>query len=102
VIPKRPGEPWYVAGGASLALLMFIGNMRRRAGWRTLTGMLVLLMMLAGGVLACGNGGGSSGGGGGGGGGTGVAGTTPGTYTVTVTGTSGMITSTGTVTLTVQ
>jgi hypothetical protein len=31
-----------------------------------------------------------------------LAGTTPGTYTVTVTGTSGAITETGTVTLTVQ
>ena len=38
----------------------------------------------------------------GGGGGSGIAGTTAGSYTVTVTGTAGAITSSGTVTLTVQ
>jgi hypothetical protein len=101
VVPRRPGDPWYAAGSLSLAFLLFVGNLRRRSGWRTLTGMLVLLAMLAGGVLACSSGGGSSGGGGGGGG-TGIAGTTPGSYTVTVTATSGTITSTGTVALTVQ
>jgi N-acetylneuraminic acid mutarotase len=102
LIPKRPGNPWYAAGSASLALLLFIGNMRRRSALRTLTGMLSLLVMLCGGLMACGSGGTSSGGGGGGGGGTGIAGTTAGTYTVTITGTSGTITSTGSVTLTVQ
>jgi hypothetical protein len=100
VIPKRPEDPWYAAGSAALAFLLFIGNLRRRSGWRILTGMVVLLLMLAGGVLACGSGGSGSGGGGGGGGG--IAGTTAGTYTVTITGTSGAITGTGTATVTVQ
>jgi hypothetical protein len=100
--PKRPGSEWYAAGSAALAFLLFVGNMRRRTSWRTLTGMLVLLGMVVSGVLACGNGGSGSGGGGGGGGFTGIAGTTPGSYTVTVTGTSGTITATGTVTVTVQ
>jgi len=101
VIPRRPGNPWYAAGSAALAFLLFFGSLRKRSGWRTLTGMLVLLAMLTGGVLACGSGGSNSGGGGGGGG-SGIAGTTAGSYTVTVTGTAGAITSSGTVTLTVQ
>jgi hypothetical protein len=63
--------------------------------------MLVLLFSIADGLLACG-GGGSGAGGGGGGGGGGNAGTTAGTYSITVTGTSGAITETGAVTLTVQ
>jgi hypothetical protein len=61
-------------------------------------GMVAILFALAGGILACG------------GGGKTIAcpaiatapSTTPGTYTVTVTGTSGAITATGPVTLTVQ
>jgi hypothetical protein len=59
-------------------------------------GILVLLFSITGGVSACGGGGGN------GGGGAGNPGTTPGTYTITVTGTSGAITQTGTVSLTVQ
>jgi hypothetical protein len=54
--------------------------------------MLALLVAFAGGVLACG----------GGGSGTIYPGTTPGNYTITVTGTSGMKTATGTISLTVQ
>jgi hypothetical protein len=59
--------------------------------------MLVLLFVLAGGMLACGGSGG-----GGGGGNTGIAGTTAGSYTVTVTGTADNLTETATVNLTVQ
>jgi hypothetical protein len=54
--------------------------------------MLALLVALAGGVLACG----------GSGGGTIYPGTMPGNYTITVTGTSGTATATGTISLTVQ
>jgi hypothetical protein len=59
--------------------------------------MMMLVVGLTGGVLACG---GASGGGGC----TPVTypGTTAGAYTITVTGTSGATTATGTVTLTVQ
>jgi hypothetical protein len=59
-------------------------------------GMLALLVALAGGVLACGGGGGGVGVGGG------NSGTTAGTYTIIVTGISGTITSTNTISLTVQ
>jgi hypothetical protein len=60
-------------------------------------GISLLLVALAGGAMACG----------GGGGGTAcspttIAGTMPGSYTITVTGASGSITSTGIVNLTVQ
>jgi hypothetical protein len=59
--------------------------------------MILLLAAFAGGVTAC-TSGGSSGGGGGG-----TAGTTMGLYTITVTGTSGSTSVTGTpFTLTVQ
>jgi hypothetical protein len=96
--PKRPGIPWHAAGGAALACLLLFGIPARRHAWRTMVGMLMLLVALAASVMACGGGG--NGGGGGGGGGT--AGTTTGIYTVTVTGTSGSLTETGTVSLTVQ
>ena len=98
--PKRPGIPWYAAGGATLACLILFGIPARRRNWLTMLGVLVLLASLASGAIACGGGGGS--GGGGGGGGTGHAGTTAGTYTVTVTATSGNITAQGPITLTVQ
>jgi FtsH-binding integral membrane protein len=98
-LPKRNGVPWYAAGGAALAGVLFFGIPARRRSWRTMLGMLVFLAALTGGVLTSGCGGS---GGGGGGGGTGSPGTTAGTYTVTVTGTSGTTTATGTVTLTVQ
>jgi hypothetical protein len=96
VYPKRPGVPWYAAGGATLACLLLFGIPARRRSWRTMLGLLVLLVFLAGGVLSCG------GGGSGGGGGGGNPGTTAGAYTVTVTGTSGSLTQTTTLTVTVN
>jgi len=96
--PMRPGVPWSATGGAALACLLLFGMPARRRSWRTMLGMLMLLASLTASVVACGGGGN----GGGGVGGGGIAGTTAGTYTVTVTGTSGSITSTGTVTLTVR
>ena len=92
VYPARPGTPWYAASGATLACILLIGIPARRRSWRTILGMLALLVAFAGGVLACG----------GGGSGTIYPGTTPGNYTITVTGTSGTATATGTISLTVQ
>ena len=99
VYPARPGVRWYgasVSGLMAFGLLFGIGGgipMRRRR-WRPRSGTLVLLVTFLGigigGLLACGSRG------------SGNSGTTPGTYIVTVTGTSGTITATGTVTLTVQ
>ena len=88
---------WPSAGGAALACILFLGVPTRRQRWQSILGILVLLFSIAGGVFACGGGGN-----GGGVGGGGNPGTTPGAYTITVTGTSGAITQTGTGSLTVQ
>jgi Bacterial Ig-like domain (group 3)/MBG domain (YGX type)/Abnormal spindle-like microcephaly-assoc'd, ASPM-SPD-2-Hydin/Beta-propeller repeat/NHL repeat len=93
--PRRHGIPWYAAGGATLACLLLFGIPAQRRRWQTVLGMLALFVALSGGLLACG-------GGFKGGGGTSNPGTTAGSYTITVTATSGAITETGTVTLTVQ
>jgi hypothetical protein len=92
---KHPGVFWYAAGGATLSFLLLFGVPSRRRCWRTMLGMLVLLAAISGGVLACG--GGVSGN-------AGItnSGTTAGTYTVTITGTSGTTTETGTLALIVQ
>jgi hypothetical protein len=58
--------------------------------------MILLLFSLVGGAVGCGGGTGGAGGGGG------NLGTSPGSYTVTVTGTSGNITQKATISLTVQ
>jgi hypothetical protein len=91
---RQRGFPWYAGGGAVLACLFLCGIPARRRRLRAMLGMLMLLVALAGGVLACGSGGRTCP--------VVPAGTTPGTYTVTVTGTSGTETATGTFTLTVQ
>jgi hypothetical protein len=88
----------YKGGGAALACLIILGIPARRRNWQSKLGMLLLLVAIVGGVVACGSGGG---------GGvpcptTVTTGTTAGVYTITVTGTSGTLTETGTVSLTVQ
>jgi len=94
--PKRHGVSWHTAGGTALACLLIFGIRARRRNGRTMLGMLIFLVAFIGSLLAC-SGGGASGGGGGG-----NPGTTPGNYSITVTGTSGTITETRSVTLTVQ
>lgn len=90
-------------GGAVFALIVLFGGYKRRRRWQTMLGLLLFALCV--GLVACGGGGaGSSGGGGsGGGGGGGNPGTTPGAYTVKVTGTSGTLSATvATVSVTVQ
>ena len=92
----RHGAPWCAGGGAVLACVLLFGIPARRRKWRAMLGMAALLVTLAGGLGACGSlrtiaCPASS-----------MAGTTPGAYTVTVTGASGAIAATGTVALTVQ
>ncbi|MGA7343560.1 MAG: hypothetical protein WBE72_19050 [Terracidiphilus sp.] len=85
---------WPSAGGAALALMLFFGIPRRRRNWLALLALLALFASI--GATGCGGHSSNVSGGG-------NAGTTPGTYTITVNGTSGNISGTvGTVTLTVQ
>jgi hypothetical protein len=85
---------WYSASTGLLAFALFFGMgiPAPRRNRHTRLGMLVLLVVLIGGLFACGGSSGNT---------VSSSGTTPGTYTVTVTGASGSTTSTGTVTLTV-
>jgi len=115
---RKKTMPWYAEGSAVLACVLLVGIPARRRRVRAILGMLVLVLALATGVISCGGGGGASGGGGAGGGGGASGGggagggggctektdpgTTPGSYTVTVTGTSGPTTVTTALNLTVQ
>jgi hypothetical protein len=92
--PARPAGRRHFLGGTALAcLLFFFVPMRRRS--RTMPGMAALFAILICAVVACGSSVNRT-----------VVqsnpGTTPGAYTLTVTGTSGAITETGTITLNVQ
>ena len=89
---------WPSTGGAVLALVFLFGIPERRRNWLAMLGLLVIFV--SGVAIGCGGGGGGNSGGGGGG--SSNPGTTPGTYTVTVTGTAGSITQTTAVTVTVQ
>ena len=88
-LAARPGVRWYTAGGTTLAFVLIFGIPVGGRSRRPRLGLPVFLAIVAGGLLACGGGGGTS-----------NPGTTPGAYTVTVTGTSGSTTATGGVTLT--
>jgi len=90
--PTKGGVPWYPAGGVALASLVLLGIPARHRKFRALVGLFILLGVFAASVVACG--GGSSH--------HGNPGTTPGAYTVTVTGTSGTLTGTTTITVTVN
>ena len=86
---------WPSASGATFALVLIFVRPRKRKDRVALVGLLLLFVST--GFIGCG--GGSIGGGGGGGNG----GTTPGAYTITVTGRSGSVSATvGAVALTVQ
>jgi len=79
-------------GGTAFACVLLVGiPARRRRRWSILL-MVVLLFCVVGGAFGCG----------GSGGGGGNPGTTPGTYIIAVTGTSGTITQEGAVPLSVQ
>jgi len=97
---NHPGNSfWPRAGGTALAGMLFICLSARRRNMCSILGITVLLLFVAVSAIGCG-GGGSNGGGGGGGGGN--PGTTPGSYLITITGTSGIITEQGTVNLIIQ
>ncbi len=84
-IPANPANRWYAAGGAALAGILLIGLPGRRRAWQRM--LSLMLFFIAVGVVGCG---GSSGGSHGG------------SYNVTVTATSGTLSQTSTVSVTVQ
>jgi Galactose oxidase, central domain len=94
-----PSEiPWRAGSGAVLAGLFLFAIPKRSRTWRSILSLVLSFMALVGGVVGCSGGGGRL-----------VPcpgaitpGTTAGTYILTVTATSGAITKTGTVTVTVQ
>ena len=100
---QNPGRLWCLTGGTALACFLLCGLSAVRRKWQARFGALVLAMAFLGGISAC-NSDTTNGGSGGSGGGTGTGspGTTAGTYTITVTGTSGSLTETGMVTLVVN
>jgi len=88
-----------LTGGTLLALVFFFGGFRRHRPRWTILGLFALI--LTAGITGCGDG--TASGSGNGGGATGSTGTPIGSYSITVTGVSGSLTSTvGTVALTVQ
>ncbi len=80
--------PWLPSGGTALACVLLLSIPASRRRWQKILGMVLLLFSLSAALEGC------------------VSplpgGTTPGTYVITVTGTSGTTSSTGTVMLDVQ
>ena len=97
---------WPSTSGAAVAFLLFFLAPRRRSHWLGMLGLLVVFAGLAG--MGCGGSGGNGGSGAGAGsnsggsGGGGNTGTTSGSYTVTVTGTTGSASQMTAVTLTIN
>lgn len=95
--PRHPALRWYAAGSAVMACVVFFGAPGRRYRWTKLLSLILFAGAISGGILGCS-------------GSSPVAppngptnpGTTAGSYTVTVTGTSGSTTNSGVITLTVQ
>jgi hypothetical protein len=84
-------------GAGSLAFLFLLGVHRRQLRWGAVLRVVLLLVILGSAGLGCGSNDGSRGGGG-----SRTPGTTAGIYTVTITATSGTISATSTISLTVQ
>jgi len=90
------GVPWPAGSAAALACVLLIGISARRRRWSAMLGAILLLAAFGGGVFAC------SGTIPGGSCNWESPGTTAGNYIITVTGTSGSTSATGTIGLTVQ
>lgn len=94
----KPGGPSFSSGGGVvMAVLLFFGAARRRKHWCRLLGASFLFLAVLSSLTACGGGGGGSACSP-----TVTPGTTPGTYQITVTGTSGALTASTTFQLTIE
>jgi trimeric autotransporter adhesin len=100
LLPRHLRGGWYVTGGVAVAGLFVLGIPRRRRNWLSMLSVVAIFAGVA--IVLAGCSGSSNSGGNGGGGTTGNPGTTPGAYTVTVSGSSGALATTTTITVTVQ
>lgn len=91
---------WSSVGGTALACLLIVGIPARPRKWQSMLLTLGLLFSITCAVAACGGAGSGTGSGGGSGGGN--SGTSPGSYTITVAGTSGTVTEKTIISLIVQ
>ena len=92
---EKSGQPWRTLAVVAFAMLLpFLGGIRRSKALRRLALAALLLTGASGAAMLTGCGGGGSGGNGGG--------SQPQTYTIAVTATSGALSHSTTVTLTVQ
>jgi subtilase family serine protease len=92
---KQRPSGWFIASGGSLAAGLFLISFPSRRRWAGLLGLMFCVFLAAG--MGCGGGSSSSSSGS-----TTSGGTPTGSYTIAVTATSGNITHTGNVTVTVQ
>ncbi|UWZ84800.1 kelch repeat-containing protein [Occallatibacter riparius] len=95
--PQR--NPWLPAAGSVLGCVLLLGLRRHLRRFRASLALAWLLLAIAGALSGCGGG---SGGSAGGGTPKSDPGTSPGKYVITMTATSGTISQTGSITLTVQ
>jgi hypothetical protein len=93
--PEANGGSLFATGGATLACLLLFGLPARRRNWLRNLLLLGSITILAGTLMGCAGKGGKAGV-------MNIAGTTPGSYTIQVTGVSGSDVVSNTLTLTVQ
>jgi hypothetical protein len=93
-VEQNDGVPWWSLSSTVFAAMFLLGTPSGRRHWNRFLGLLVLTVSLA--CVGCGGSGGS------GGGATTDPGTPAGSYTVTITGTSGSVSHTTTLNLTIQ
>lgn len=92
ISPDSAAETWYSAGFSVAGLLLLLTMPARRRKWRTTLAVALLLTGSSGALMACNNAPASNH----------VTGTTPGTYNLVITGTSGTTTAEMPLTVTVQ
>jgi trimeric autotransporter adhesin len=94
---RRLKNGWVGITGPALGCVLLLMSRKRRR-WQRWLGVFALCLAILSGISACGSGGGGSNGDGGGG----TSGTTPGIYTITITGTSSQLTANTMISVTVN